>query len=168
MKNSASDCGALFFSSATMRQPYNPRVKLSRWVVGLSYHGSRINGSLNSRKTKKRMTTSSSLSFVQLFSLFCWCFSGSLSGSFSWSLAGWHCRCGCWSFRRRKGGNDVLKFALGSTFFGVLGECNARNEAEHHQDGTQCPRGFFKEIGRLTHAHHLVGTTEIGYQTATF
>ena len=109
------------------------------------------------------------ISFARLsVLLFCWSFCWSFS-SFSRSIGrSWHIRRGCRGFHCGKRSNHILQFALGSAFFGVLGECNARKETKHHQDAAQSPCGFLKEIARLTHAHHLVGTSEIRDQTATF
>lgn len=66
------------------------------------------------------------------------------------------------------GRHHVLNGALRGAFFGVFRKSDARNQAEHDQDASHRPSGFFEEIGRLTDTHHLVGTTEIGHQTATF
>ena len=86
-------------------------------------------------------------------------------------LSGSLCRCGG-SFRGGSAGQHVLDlrtdFALRSAFFVAFGQGDARNQAEHDEHASQSPSGFFKEIGRLTNAHHLVGTSEIGDQTATF
>lgn len=134
--------------------------------VGLPYYGSRMT-SIQTKKT--RMMHHPRLLIIRLsVQLFCRGLSRSLSG-FSGSLAsGRHRRRGCRSFHCGKRSDHVLQFALGSAFFGVFGKRYARDEAEHNQDAAYRPCGFFKEIGRLTNAHHLIGTSKIGDQTTAF